>query len=248
VLAESDPWVTSVGMTIHGPGFGMDEVESALAQLGGCVDALRDGQAPPALEHICVIEIDRPRFERIRTALAGAFLEQKAIHSAGDDRWTWTLDQLIDSGTRRADSPSTTGAAAEAGVVNKPHAFVAMQFATEMEDVFHFGIRGPVRAHGLTCERIDQEAFTGDIMDQVKRRIERAAVVIADLTGANPNVYLEVGYAWGTGRPCILLIGGIEDPRFDVRGVRHIRYRTIKELEGRLHREMAALRSTGVIA
>ncbi len=43
--------------------------------------------------------------------------------------------------------------------------------------------------------------------------------MIAVLTGANPNVYLEVGYAWGKGRrPTILVTDDAEDPRFDVQG------------------------------
>lgn len=65
----------------------------------------------------------------------------------------------------------------------------------DMDDVFYYGIQQPVRATGFLCERADQEAFLGDILDRVKQKIETAAVVIAELTGANPNVYLEIGYA-----------------------------------------------------
>ena len=33
----------------------------------------------------------------------------------------------------------------------------------------------------------------------------RADRGVADLTTANPNVYLEIGYAWGMGKPTVLL-------------------------------------------
>ncbi len=47
----------------------------------------------------------------------------------------------------------------------------------------------------------------GDVLEQVKKKIEEtASVVIAVLTEANQNVYLEIGYAWGKGRPTILLV------------------------------------------
>jgi len=105
----------------------------------------------------------------------------------------------------------------------------------------------PVRSHGFIVERVDQEAFTGEILSQIKRRIEAAAVVIADLTGANPNVYLEVGYAWGCGRPCILLIHGHENPRFDLVGTKHLRYERIRDLEKKLSTEVAQLREKGLI-
>ena len=77
----------------------------------------------------------------------------------------------------------------------RPHAFVAMPFAGSFEDVFYYGISPPVRAAGLLCERLDQLSFTGDIMDRMKERIASSAIVVADLSDANPNVYLEVGYA-----------------------------------------------------
>jgi hypothetical protein len=144
---------------------------------------------------------------------------------------------------------TTSRAIAMAGSVTeqKPHVFVAMPFKKDMDDVFYFGIQQPVRELGFVCERVDQEAFLGDILSQVKQKIETAAIVIAELTGANPNVYLEVGYAWGKGRPTILLAKAEEELRFDVRGQRTLKYERIIDLKEALTRELTALRDEGLI-
>lgn len=73
--------------------------------------------------------------------------------------------------------------------------YAAMPFNKELQDVYVFGIQGPVNEAGYLCERMDMVSFTGDILARIKSRIETAALVIADLSGANANVYLEVGYA-----------------------------------------------------
>src|SRR5579885_591024 len=51
-LAKEAPNVHGLAMTIHGPGYGLDEPEALLAQVAGYLDAQRSGQAPPMLEHI----------------------------------------------------------------------------------------------------------------------------------------------------------------------------------------------------
>lgn len=129
----------------------------------------------------------------------------------------------------------------------KPVVFVAMPFKKDMEDVFYFGIQDPSRDTGFLCERIDNESFTGDILEQVKSKIENCTVVIADLTGSNPNVYLEVGYAWGRGKPTILLVKEGEDLKFDVRGYRHLKYETIKGLRESLTKELVGLKDRKLI-
>lgn len=43
------PNVSTIAMTIHGVGYGLDEVESCLAQFDGCLDALLDLQVTPDL-------------------------------------------------------------------------------------------------------------------------------------------------------------------------------------------------------
>jgi hypothetical protein len=120
--------------------------------------------------------------------------------------------------------------------------FVAMPFSEgEMEDVFGFGIQGPVHEAGLLCERVDMSTFTGDILQRIRERIDSSRLVIADLTGANPNVYLEVGYAWGRDRPTLLLARQGTDLKFDVRGHRCLMYRSITQLSAQLRNDLSAL-------
>ena len=123
----------------------------------------------------------------------------------------------------------------------KPHVFVAMPFTDEFDDIYYYGVEPAVKAAGYLCERADTRCFSGDILDWLKGRIQSAAFVIADLTTANPNVYLEVGYAWGFKRPTILLTRDLGDLKFDVRGQRCVIYKRIRDLEESLKRELAQM-------
>jgi hypothetical protein len=105
-----------------------------------------------------------------------------------------------------------------------------MPFTVDTEDTYTFGIQGAAHDAGLLCERADMSSFTGDVVSWVKNRIAGSTLIIADLIGGSPNVYLEVGYAWGRNRPTILLVRQGEDLMFDVRGQRCLVYRNIKQL------------------
>lgn len=107
-----------------------------------------------------------------------------------------------------------------------------------MYDIFHYGIRGAVNKAGYLCERADEDYFTGDIMERVKLRIRQADLVLADLTQANANVYLEVGYAWGCNKQTILLVQDSNELKFDVKAQRCLVYSGIKELEELLQKEL----------
>lgn len=253
ILAAEAPDTRRLATTVHGVGFGLDEVEAFLAQLAGFLEVLQRGAAPPALERISIVDRNAERVQRLRQ-----ILDQNL---AGAD---YAVKLETGSGYRLAVGPRRMGhagaiieaarliaprAIAMAGSETelKAHVFVAMPFKKEMDDVFYFGIQQPVRELGFVCERVDQQAFVGDILDRVKQKIETAAIVIAELTGANPNVYLEVGYAWGKERPTILLARAEEELRFDVRGQRCLKYERIIDLKEALTRELTALRDEGLI-
>jgi hypothetical protein len=103
------------------------------------------------------------------------------------------------------------------------HLFVAMPYAKEFNNAYYFGIKQPIELRGRKCERVDQDAFTGDIVDRIKTRIRGSELVIADITGNNPNMFFEVGYAEGLGKT-IILISQVQDTPFDLKTRRQIRY------------------------
>jgi len=129
----------------------------------------------------------------------------------------------------------------------RPHVFVAMPFAVEMEDLFHYGINRAVDANGFDALRVDRSAFTGDVLEEIKSGIRGSVATVVELTGTNPNVHVELGYAWGCGVPTILLLKEGETPCFDVRGQKHLPYRTIKEVETKLTDELRRLKNNGSI-
>ena len=214
LIAKHLPHSKHVAMTMHGSGFGLDEIEAAQAQLVGCRLGLQTF-FPPNLERITWVEIDKKRADRFRALLSSAFQEVRLGALPGSPPFKPTMPLTRAPRSRDTSSIeilSETGqghevlkAASSKQFGIKPHIFVAMPFGRAFEDTFRFGIQSPVRKVGFLCERIDQETFTGDILERIKQKIETASIVIGELTGNNANVYLEIGYAWGKGRPTILV-------------------------------------------
>ena len=75
--------------------------------------------------------------------------------------------------------------------------------------------------------------------------IRDARFVVADLTTERPNVYLEVGYAWGLQKPVILLAREGQKLHFDLSHHKCIFYKTIGKLAQDLERHVRELYGTG---
>lgn len=230
-LAEAAPATRAVALTLHGPGYGLDERECFLSELAGITDAITSGRYPRQLETVEIVEMNKGRAGRLRELL-DAFIPDGRL-----DIGTGALRAQI--GPERSET--LRGVGYESG--QKPHIFVAMPFSDETGDLFHYGIQQAVSSCGYLCERIDQIAAVGDVLTRIKERIKTSAFVVADMTGSSPNVYLEVGYAWGCGVPTVLLVhkNEISALRFDVAGQRHIVYSSIRDLEQQLSAELTGL-------
>ena len=97
---------------------------------------------------------------------------------------------------------------------------------------------------GILAERVDEQLFTEGILDRIYRQIELADIVIAEMTGQNPNVFYEVGYAHARGKLCILSTASADDIPFDLKHRRHIVHEgSIQMLKGRLLEELVWARS-----
>src|SRR5215467_9797558 len=82
----------------------------------------------------------------------------------------------------------------------KPFVLVLMPFKKEFNDTYTFGIKGAADDVGAYAERIDEQIFSEGILDRIFNQISKADVIIADMTGRNPNVFYEVGYAHALGK------------------------------------------------
>ena len=232
-VADRVPNAHEIALTIHGPGYGLDDMEAFEAELAGLIDALRTGRTPPQLNRIAFVEHDERRAERLVARLK-ELLPSGRLAVDKDGR----AQQL-------GKKPRELVASAGVLVPDKPRVFVAMPFRREMEDFFEYGIFRPAKKCGYICERADREIFTDDVVAWVKERIASADLVIADLTTANPNVYLEVGYAWGCGRRTVLLVQNTDELKFDVKTQRCIVYSSIKDLEREISTLLKALLRKG---
>jgi hypothetical protein len=229
-----------VAITLHGAGFGLDELEAARALVTGCISTLKKTR-PGSPKRISIVELDSDRCRRVLRDFREYLPLLGLSAGEGDASWELSNGPTSIAGTE-SWPPVNLSSGRTLGI--GPFVFVAMPFAQEFDDTYHYGIYKPVHESGLLCERIDQSAFTGDILDQVKKKIRSAWLVVAELTGGNPNVYLEVGYAWGVGTPTILLARADHKLLFDVQGQRCLIYGGIKQLEEKLAREIAQLRAS----
>ncbi len=227
-LAKEAPETRSILMTIQGPRLGLDDNEAFSCQIAGILDAISANQYPAALEEIIFAERSASTADILQNLIEKLFPSGEIVMN----------DQQGPSGTKATESLKSVGAQSE----NKKTIFVAMPFAVDFDDCFHYGIQGAVNSFGYLCERADLNSFTGDVMEFVKERIANSDFVIADLTSANPNVYLEVGYAWGLNKRTVLLIKDANELEFDTRGQRCLQYSTIKDLETKLKQELGNLK------
>ncbi len=85
-------------------------------------------------------------------------------------------------------------------------------------------VRPAVEAVGYTVFRADMISAPGAITTQIITHIVNDELVIADLSGLNPNVMYELGIRHAVGRPVIQLTSIGEPLPFDVSSVRTIIY------------------------
>ncbi len=229
-LKASGQPIKTVLMTIQGPRLGLDENEAFSCQIAGIHDAISANNYPSSLTEIIFVE---------RSPTTSSILQNliQKLFPTGEIPTT-ASSGLHELSNDTSETLKSVGIKSE----SKKTIFVAMPFASAFDDCFHYGIQGAVNSFGYLCERADLNSFTGDVMEFVKERIANSDFVIADLTTANPNVYLEVGYAWGLHKKTVLLIKDANELEFDTRGQRCLQYTTIKDLENKLKTELASLK------
>jgi len=106
---------------------------------------------------------------------------------------------------------------------------VLMPFREEFDDVY-LVIRDAVSVASeslgmeIRCRRADEIAKPGRITEQILHEIESADLLIADLSGNNPNVMYELGYGHALEKTAIIINQDVHTSPFDVKDFRQVLY------------------------
>jgi len=114
--------------------------------------------------------------------------------------------------------------------------FVLMPFEQRFQPIYEDHIKKViVEECKMKCMRADDIFSNREIIEDIWEYINKARIVVADVTGKNPNVYYELGIAHTTGKEVIILTQSVDDVPFDIRHLRVIEYtydpRGAKKLE-----------------
>ena len=101
-----------------------------------------------------------------------------------------------------------------------------MPFGKEFDDVYLGFIEPVLEEAGFTVGRADNIESQQNILRDIVEKIDQSTLIIADLTGANPNVFYELGLAHAIRRPVILITQSVSDVPFDLKSYRLLEYST----------------------
>ena len=111
----------------------------------------------------------------------------------------------------------------------RPSCFVVMPFNLPHSTALWEDMLKPaIEKTGMTPVRADLVHNVGEILEDITHCIAEATVVVVDITGTNPNVMYELGYAHALAKPAILVCNTGDnttwdkDLPFDIRGMRVI--------------------------
>ncbi len=99
-----------------------------------------------------------------------------------------------------------------------------MPFETNLTQIYEYHIKKIIEEKGYIIERADDLYISKPVLEDITKKIIEADIIIADLTGLNPNVFYEVGYAHAKGKYVIQICQRNEELPFDLRNIRTIFY------------------------
>lgn len=102
--------------------------------------------------------------------------------------------------------------------------FVLMPFGEKFDVVYRTLIAPSVEDAGLTVMRADEMTTPGFILEQIRSAIQQARLCIVDVTGANPNVLYELGFAQASGKPVVMIAESADSAPFNIASQRILVY------------------------
>ena len=88
---------------------------------------------------------------------------------------------------------------------NEKFVFVIAPFEEDRTEIYESIIKPAVEKKGLDCKRADDFKTNTNKLNNIIRNIWKSEFIIADLTGLNPNVMYELGFAHAMNKEVIMI-------------------------------------------
>lgn len=193
---------------------------------------------------------EHARMDDFRAHLERQIVELNQRFGMSEDRWR-EVNHLVVAGqsvgeiTRSASSlPQKSQFLSSHGIdpssvhLKDKLIFVLTPFHDDFDDEFQTVARVG-RDFGFDVVRGDERVHSGEIFSHLLRLLVEARLVIANISGRNPNVFYELGIAHALDKPVILIAHKKAEVPFDIRSKRIIFYDDNQGLQRDLERMLA---------
>lgn len=99
--------------------------------------------------------------------------------------------------------------------VKEKSAFVLMPFHPEFDESYEW-IKSFFIEHGYSCTRGDAVLAESNVLSHIISEMLSSEIVVANISGRNPNVFYELGIAHALGKKVVLVARSKKDITFDV--------------------------------
>lgn len=115
---------------------------------------------------------------------------------------------------------------ANIGVTQEPYVFVLMPFKDNFFNIYEKAVRPALQEIGCVVEHANDVVTVEDrIIVNIYNQIAQAKFLVADVTGKNPNVFYELGYAHALGKKVLIIVQDKSDIPFDISPLRYLLYK-----------------------
>lgn len=190
-------------------------------------------------------EKSKAEIEGLRSNFESRIYELTDRLMSGEERWKDVNHLFINSSVNKKDKYLSSSAVnpdrfldamgidQQSLKVIKDQIFVLTPFHSKFYDEYHI-IEDSCKELGLRVSRGDEKYIKGDILSHILQRICESKIVIANITGRNPNVFYELGLAHALGKPVIIISQGLDEIPFDLRSKQILVYDHPMELSKKL--------------
>jgi hypothetical protein len=102
--------------------------------------------------------------------------------------------------------------------------FVLMPFEDRFQTTYYNVIKPLIEQLGYSVSKADEDLRTGSVIEQIQESIRNSLLIIADVTGRNPNVFYELGFSHGLEKEVLIITQNEDDIPFDISHIRYFKY------------------------